>query len=319
MSNRYTFDQDRLRYNELNNNIRTKVVKIFSYIFSSFFVGILLIVIYSFFFDTPRERQLRQENESLLKDYQVLHQRYSRIDTIINELSTMDKNIYMTIFETEPMPESRSKFHFENYHELFNKSNNDLVWDTYEQLENIYDRMNEFSPEFQSLNRMAARKEELLSSIPGIQPVYNKDLTRMASGFGNKMHPYYNIKKFHSGMDFTAPTGTDVYATGAGVIEEIRNTNRGHGKTIVIDHGFGYKTVYSHLDKFNVRRNQEVLRGDIIGWVGNTGFSVAPHLHYEVHFNGKPVNPVNFYFLDLSPAEYDKMIELSVKSGQSFD
>ncbi len=319
MNSRYTFDQERLHYKKLNNNLRNKVFRIFTYIFSSILVGFFIVVIYSFFFDTPRERQLRQENESLLNDYQVLHQRYSRIDTIINELSTMDKNIYMTIFETEPVIESKSKSNFENYHELFKKKNDEHVSDTDEQLEIICERVNEFSPEYQNLNRMAAQKGELLTSIPGIQPVYNKDLTRMASGFGNKMHPYYNIKKFHTGMDFTAPTGTEVYATGAGIIEEIRNTNRGHGKTVVIDHGFGYKTVYSHLDKFNVRRNQEVLRGDVIGWVGNTGFSVAPHLHYEVHFKGKPVNPVNFYFLDLSPAEYDKMIELSVKSGQSFD
>ena len=319
MNSKYTFDPEKVEYKKINNNFKLKLLRVFLYVLSSLFTAFLILIVYNFFFDTPRERKLRLENESLLSDYKLLYEKYSQIDTVIRELSDIDKNIYLTIFETEPMPDSQYSYHFNNYQELFNLTNDRLVIQTTDQLDRLDNRIYALAPEFHNLSHMAAKKEELLERIPAIQPVKNEDLTRMASGFGERMHPYYDIKKFHSGMDFTAPTGTEVYATGAGKVSEIKNTNRGHGKTIVIDHGLNYKTIYSHLNDFNVRRNQDVERGDVIGWVGNTGFSVAPHLHYEVHFKDKPVNPVNFYFLDLSPSEYDKMIELSVKSGQSFD
>ena len=159
----------------------------------------------------------------------------------------------------------------------------------------------------------------MLKAIPAIMPISNDDLTRTASGYGLRIHPIYKITKFHSGMDFTAPSGTDVYATGDGVIAAVQSSQRGLGKHIVIDHGFGYSSIYAHLNGFNVRKGQKVHRGDVIGFVGNTGTSVANHLHYEIKLNGKNVDPVNYYFEDLSPAEYERMIEIASKTGQSFD
>jgi murein DD-endopeptidase MepM/ murein hydrolase activator NlpD len=163
------------------------------------------------------------------------------------------------------------------------------------------------------------RKEEMLRSIPAIMPISNKDLTRTASGFGLRIHPIYKIIKFHAGMDFTAPSGTDVYVTGDGTVAAVISSKRGLGNHIIINHGFGYSSVYAHLDRFNVRVGQKVRRGDVIGFVGSTGLSLAPHLHYEIKLNGINVDPVNYYFNDLTAEEYDRMIEIASKTGQSFD
>jgi len=175
------------------------------------------------------------------------------------------------------------------------------------------------SKSYDYLIELAKNKEEMIACIPAIMPISNKDLTRTASGWGWRIHPIYKIRKFHYGMDFTAPTGTEIYSTGDGVVEVVENSLRGYGKRVIISHGFGYKTLYAHLNGFNVRRGQKVKRGDVIGFVGTTGTSTAPHLHYEVFKNNKKVNPVHYYFNDLTPEEFDKMIFISSNSGQSFD
>jgi murein DD-endopeptidase MepM/ murein hydrolase activator NlpD len=175
------------------------------------------------------------------------------------------------------------------------------------------------SKSFDELIKLAKNKEDMLKCIPAILPISNKDLTRTASGFGWRIHPIYKISKFHYGMDFTAPSGTDVYATGNGVVAAVISTKRGLGNHIIINHGFGYKSVYAHLDRANVKVGQKVSRGDVIGFVGSTGLSVAPHLHYEVKLNDVNVDPVNYYFNDLTSEEYERMIEIASKTGQSFD
>jgi len=175
------------------------------------------------------------------------------------------------------------------------------------------------SKSFDDLIKLAENKEEMLKCIPAIIPISNKDLTRTASGYGWRIHPFYRISKFHYGMDFTAPFGTEVYATGKGTVTDVQSAQRGLGKHVTIDHGFGYTTTYAHLSNFNVRVGQKVQRGDVIGFVGSTGMSVADHLHYEIKLNGINVDPVNYYFEDLSAAEYEKMIEIASKTGLSFD
>jgi len=162
-------------------------------------------------------------------------------------------------------------------------------------------------------------KAAMLSAIPAIQPVSNRDMTRVASGFGWRIHPIYKTEKLHTGMDFTAPIGTEIYATGNGTVVKVENDGRGYGNNVVINHGYGYETLYGHMSKFKVRPGQKVNRGDLIGYVGNSGSSTGPHLHYEVRKNGNPINPVNFYYNDLSPEEYEKMLEISSKAGQAFD
>lgn len=284
-------------------------------------LAILLNVLYSFFFDTPRESQIRQENKALSQDYEYLANKYSRVDTVLKEVRMIDENLYRTIFETEPAFRKGVDENLE-FNELFRyltMDNNELVKITTGELKEIHQRINVDSKEFHRLMNFSGAKAELLTSLPAIQPIRNQDLARTASGFGFRIHPIYKIKKMHPGMDFTAPTGTEVFATGNGVVEIVEMSKRGNGNTIVLNHGSGYKTSYMHLDAFKVKKGQKVKRGDVIAWVGNTGLSVAPHLHYEVSLDGNPVNPVNYFFLELSPESYDKMILLSIKSGQSFD
>jgi murein DD-endopeptidase MepM/ murein hydrolase activator NlpD len=317
---RFIYDPENLQYHQLDKSFRGKLLRILFWLGSSIILGLLIVLGYSFFFDTPRERELRQENISLMEDYQYLNQKYSRIDTVLNELQNIDENIYRTIFETEPVHDKDGEVSsFVNYFNLANRDGNLLVIDTKKGLEELFREVSFSEAEYYYLKQHIADKAEFLQSVPAIQPVKNPDLSRLASGYGNRMHPIYRIVKFHEGMDFTAPTGTEVVATGNGVIVELERTRRGRGNTLIVDHGYGYQSIYSHLEGFKVKKGQRVTRGEQIGIVGNTGLSVAPHLHYEVRLNGKPVNPVNYFFLELDPEQYNNMIELSIKSGQSFD
>ncbi len=317
---RYIYDPENLKYEQIDKDLKSKVLRILSWLISSLILGFIIIVIYSLLFDTPREREIRQENIALSEDYKFLAKKYSRIDTVIKELQSIDHNIYRTIFETEPVNDPRNnESSLQNFLSLLEQDNNTIVNNIKLQLDHILNDVQLQENEYSYLKQNAQRKAEVLKSIPAIQPVFNPDLSRLASGYGNRMHPIYKIEKFHEGIDFTAPTGTEVYSTGDGRVKELDRTRRGRGHTLVIDHGNGYETVFSHLDDFRVRQGQTVKRGEIIGTVGNTGLSTAPHLHYEVRLNGEPVNPVNYFFLELSPKQFDKIIKISINSGQSFD
>jgi murein DD-endopeptidase MepM/ murein hydrolase activator NlpD len=205
------------------------------------------------------------------------------------------------------------------YKSLEGYNNSDLVIETTARLDRIRKKIYVQLKSFDDLILLAKEKEDMLRCIPAILPIANKDLTRTASGYGLRIHPYYKITKFHYGMDFTAPTGTDVYATGDGTISAVVNARRGLGNHVIIDHGFGYSSLYAHLERANVRVGQKVRRGDVIGFVGNTGMSLASHLHYEIKINGVNVDPVNYYFNDLTAEEYERMIEIASRTGQSFD
>jgi murein DD-endopeptidase MepM/ murein hydrolase activator NlpD len=317
----FKYDPDNLRYLKLNQNLRSKLFRIFSWVAGSFILAIVFNVIYAFFFDTPHESQIRQENRALMQDYEFLSKKYSRVDTVLKEVRSIDENLYRTIFETEPTFRQGAGEN-EEISELFQYlsiDNNKLVKKTSEDLDAIHQRVNLQAKEYSRLMSFSGRKADILTGLPAIQPIRNQDLTRTASGYGYRIHPIYKIQKMHPGMDFTAPTGTEVFATGDGIIEVVEMSKRGNGNTIVINHGLGYQTSYMHLDAFKVKTGQKVKRGEVIAWVGNTGLSVAPHLHYEVSLDGNPVNPVNYFFLELSPQSYDKIILISIKSGQSFD
>jgi murein DD-endopeptidase MepM/ murein hydrolase activator NlpD len=241
------------------------------------------------------------------------------------DIQQRDDNIYRVIFESEPISSSIRKAGFggvNKYANLENLENAELVIKTATHLDRLAKEAYIQSKSYDEVMRLALNKEKMLAAIPAIQPVSNKDLKRTASGWGYRIHPIYKIRKFHYGMDFTAPTGTEIYATGDGVVATVKGNKRskiGFGLEIIIDHGFGYETLYAHLNEFNVKAGQKVKRGDVIGYVGNTGGSTAPHLHYEIHKNGKPVNPEYFYFKDLTPQEYEKMVAISSNMGQSFD
>ena len=241
---------------------------------------------------------------------------------MIEHLQETDDNLYRTIFGAEPVQATQRQAGIggvNRYNELEGFNNSRLVIETAKKLDAIRKKVYVQSKSFDELIMLAREKEDMLRSIPAIIPISTKDLTRIASGFGLRIHPVYKISKFHAGMDFTAPLGTEVYVTGDGTIESVSSSKRGMGNYITINHGFGYSSIYAHLESFNVRAGQKVRRGDVIGYVGNTGMSVAPHLHYEIKLNGRNVDPVNYFFNDLSPAEYETMIEIASKTGQSFD
>jgi murein DD-endopeptidase MepM/ murein hydrolase activator NlpD len=317
----FKYDPDNLRYFKLNRNLRSRLFRIFSWITGSLVLAIILNIIYAFFFDTPRESQIRQENRALSQDYEFLAKKYSRVDTVLKEVRSIDENLYRTIFETEPVfrEGNKEKEELSDLFQYLSMENNELVGKTTMELTDIHKKIIIEAKEYRRLMGYSGKKADLLTSLPAIQPIRNQDLTRTASGYGFRIHPIYKIKKMHPGMDFTAPTGTEVLATGDAFVEVVEMSKRGNGNTIMLNHGSGYKTSYMHLDAFNVRNGQKVKRGEVIAWVGNTGLSVAPHLHYEVLLDEKPVNPVNYFFLELSPQSYDKIIMLSIKSGQSFD
>ena len=240
----------------------------------------------------------------------------------MEDLQERDDNIYRVIFEAEPIPSTVREAGIggvDRYSELEGLSNGDIVIETAKKLDLIAKKAYIQSKSLDELENLAKRKEDMLRSIPAIQPISNSDLKRIASSFGMRIHPFYKVPKMHTGMDFTAPTGTDIYATGDGVVQKVDYSQRGYGNHVVIDHGFGYATLYAHMHSISVRPGQKVKRGSVIGQVGNTGMSVAPHLHYEVHKAGKQINPINYFFNDLTPEEYEKVIELSSLPTQSFD
>jgi len=319
---KYKFNHETLSFDRIKLGIRQTFLRLFGYFVASLFLAGIYGFIFAFVFDSPQEKALKREIEQLTLQYELMNREMDNVEKVLGHLQETDDNLYRTIFETEPVPSSYREGGIggvNRYTEFEGFSNSELVVETAARLDKIRKKIYVQSESFDELIAYASEKEEMLSSIPAIQPLSNKDLKRTASGFGYRIHPIYKISKFHSGMDFTAPTGTEVYATGNGVIETVKSARRELGNHIIIDHGFGYETVYGHLDGFSVRVGQKVKRGDVIGFVGSTGLSTAPHLHYEVLVNGRQVDPALYYFNDLTPEEYDRMLEIASKSGQTFD
>jgi murein DD-endopeptidase MepM/ murein hydrolase activator NlpD len=285
-------------------------------------IAVIYWIIFAAFFDSPKEKALEREVQQLTIQYDLINREMGDIEGILDDLQKTDDNLYRTIFEAEPIPATLREGGVggvNRYKSLEGYRNSNLVIETASRLDKIRKKVYLQSKSFDELIGLARNKEDMLRSVPAIIPISGKDLTRIASGFGLRIHPIYKIIKFHNGMDFTAPAGTDVYASGNGIVSAVQSSQRGLGKNIVIDHGFGYQSIYAHLSNFNVRVGQKVQRGDIIGYVGSTGTSIANHLHYEIKLNGANVDPVNYYFEDLSPAEYERVIEIASKTGQSFD
>jgi murein DD-endopeptidase MepM/ murein hydrolase activator NlpD len=319
---KYKFNPDSLSFDKVRLGFRAVLMRFLAYFTGSVIIAIIYGVIYAIFFDSPKEKALKREIEQMTIQYDLIHRAMNNLESVLVQLQETDDNLYRTIFEAEPLPTTLREGGsggINRYTELEGYDNSRIVIETTKRLDNIRKKIYLQSKSFDDLIALALRKEDMLRSIPAILPISNKDLTRTASGFGLRVHPIYKIIKPHAGMDFTAPTGTDIYVTGNGVIASVLSSQRGLGNHIIVDHGFGYSSVYAHLDGFNVKKGQKVQRGDVIGYVGNTGTSIAPHLHYEVKLNGVNVDPVNFYFNDLTPEMYERIIEIASKTGQSFD
>jgi hypothetical protein len=319
---KYKFNPESLSFDKIRLGYKAVLLRLLAYFIGSVFIAIIYGLLYAIFFDSPKEKALLREIDQLTIQYEMMNRDLDNVEKVIGHLEQTDDNLYRTIFEAEPIPATLREGGIggvNRYKELEGYDNSKIVIETAKRLDKITKHVYIQSRSFDDLIILAKEKEVMLASFPAIMPIANKDLTRTASGFGMRIHPYYKISKLHTGMDFTAPMGTDIYVTGDGVVESVIQEKRGYGNYIIINHGFGYKTLYAHLDKSNVRRGQKVKRGDVIGFVGSTGLSLAPHLHYEVHLNDVAVDPSNYYFNDLTAEEYDRMIELASRSGQSFD
>lgn len=321
----YRFNPETLIFEKIGLSFKKLFTRFFALFSSSLAFALILAYIIISNYETPEMKSLKRENQRLLTQYELMGKDLNTIEKMLEEIQQRDDNIYRVIFESEPIPSSIRKAGFggiNKYANLENLSNSELVINTVKKLDILAKEVYIQSKSYDEVMEMALNKEKMLASIPAIQPVSNKDLKRTASGWGFRMHPIYKIRKFHYGMDFTAPVGTEVYATGDGIVKEAEGnvrSNVGFGLELVIDHGYGYETLYGHLNGFNVKPGQHVKRGDLIAYVGNSGGSTAPHLHYEVHKNGTPVNPQFFYFRDLTPQDYEKMVAISSNTGQSFD
>jgi murein DD-endopeptidase MepM/ murein hydrolase activator NlpD len=321
-NSRYKFNPESLSFDRIRLGFRAVLLRSLAYFVASLMIALCYYVIFAIFFDSPKEKALLREIDQLTLQYDLIQRDMTDLEKVIGQLQETDDNLYRTIFEAEPIPVTLREGGVggvNRYKELEGYNKSDVVIETTKKLDRIRKKIYIQSKSFDDLIVLAKSKEEMLGSIPAILPISNKDLTRTASGFGPRVHPIYKIIKLHAGMDFTAPSGTEIYATGNGTVAYVNSSKRGLGNHIIINHGYGYTSVYAHLDSFNVRTGQKVERGDVIAFVGNTGLSIAPHLHYEIKLNGQNVDPVNYYFNDLTPDEYERMIEIASKTGQSFD
>lgn len=291
------------------------------YILSGIILGIIFLFLFLTFFPSPREKQLLREKEALQAQLTTLNQQVDQMQLVMVDLQQRDDNLYRVLFGAEPIPlniRQGTQRKISYYEEIARMTNNQLSADLSLKVDILEKEIYVQTKSYDDIIEMAKQQEIRMENIPAIQPVLNKDLTRVASGYGMRIDPVYHVRKFHQGMDFTAPTGTEVFATGNAKVK-FSGWKQGYGNTIILDHGFGYETVYAHLYKSLVRKGQKVRRSDIIGLVGNTGKSTGPHLHYEVRLNDRPVDPRNYYFYDLSPEEYDQMIQLSNNFGLMLD
>lgn len=320
---KYYYDPKTLSYRKIEKGWQQRLKETGIFFAASLLFGLLLMVLSYEFLDSPEEKRLKRELEFTRMQYEVMNERLNEVATVLDDLQDRDDNIYRVIFEADPIPSTIRQAGFggaNRYKELEGYGNSEIVKETARKLDVITKQLYVQSRSFDEVIDMAQRKSEMLASIPAIQPVSNEDLTRIASGFGYRPHPIYKVMKMHAGIDFTAPIGTPIYATGNGIVmKQPYGPGSGYGNYVVIDHGYGYSTLYGHMSQIDVRPGQRVKRGEIIGLVGNTGTSTGPHLHYEVIYNDKKVDPINYFFNDLSPEEYQEIITLASKENQSFD
>jgi murein DD-endopeptidase MepM/ murein hydrolase activator NlpD len=321
---KYYYDPETLAYKKIKRRKRTKLGYAALFLLAAALFGFLglALLLNTSFFETPKDRLLTREIENLRLNYAIINKKMDQIDEVIGNIEERDNNLYRTYFNAAPIPEEQRKAGFggvNRYKELEGYNNSQLVIDTRKRVDVLSKELVIQSKSLDEIHRLAKEKSKLLLAIPAIQPVQNEKLRAVASGFGYRSDPFTKVRKFHAGMDFSARTGTPIFATGDGIVARADATASGYGNHIVIRHGYGYETLYGHLSKYKVRAGQRVKRGDIIGYVGSTGRSEAPHLHYEVHKGGSAVNPLNFYYGNISAAEYVAISKLANQENQSLD
>ena len=324
LKTKYYYDHKTLSYRKIETNKSVQLRNVLAFLSASMFFGIigLLVLLNSSIINTPTELFQAREISNYKFQFDLLNKKIKQLNIVLEDIEQRDNNVYRVLFETNPIPSEVRKAGFggiNRYENLEGFDNSKLVIETTKKIEILTKQIVIQSKSLDEIERLASEKEKLLSAIPSIQPIKNNDLTRMASGYGFRTDPFNKSIRMHWGMDFTAPRNTPIYAASDGKVIRADSRSSGYGKHIRIDHGFGYLTLYAHLNKYNVKRGQKVKKGDIIGYVGSTGRSQAPHLHYEVQKDKKRVNPINFYYGNLSPVEFDALLKLANQENQSLD
>lgn len=319
---KYFYNTHTLRFEKLVTPLRVKLLRVFGFITSSLVTaGIIVLVLYKYF-PSSNEKRLQQQNNDLMQSYKILRNQLDATQQEMVELERRDNEIYRAIFEASPIPDSARLKAMEKRKEIQlvqNMSEDELVGSLTNQLNGLKLRIAYQDKSYNDIDNMVKNKEKLLAAIPAIQPVSNKNLNRIASGFGTRIDPVYKVRKMHAGLDFTAPQGTPIYATADGRVKTAGYNAGGYGNHVVVNHGYGYETLYGHMVRIKAKIGQRVKRGEIIGYVGNTGKSTGPHCHYEVHKNGRPINPVYYFYNDLNPEQFDRIVKMAAASNQSLD
>jgi murein DD-endopeptidase MepM/ murein hydrolase activator NlpD len=319
---KYYYDSDTLSYRKIKRKKGRTFKYIIGFLFSSALFGLLFSFIGNSYIDSPKEKVLKRELSNMKLQFDLLNKKMDEAQAVLANIEDRDNNIYRLYFGANPIPEEQRKAGFggvNRYKNMEGFDNSKLIIESSKRIDILQKQIVVQSKSLDEIKVLAEKKEKLLAHIPAIQPIRNKDLTRMASGYGMRSDPFTKARKMHWGMDFTSPRGTPIYASGDGKILRADSNSSGYGKHIRIDHGFGYISLYAHLSKYNVGKNQKVKRGELIGFVGSTGRSEAPHLHYEIFKDGKRINPINFYYGSLTAEEYNKLLEHASLENQSLD
>ena len=319
---KYYYNTHTLRYEKLETPLRVKLLRVFGFIAAAFVTAAIISLLAFRFIGSPNERLLRAENERMKDRYRELTKETKKIEQQMKELEDRDNEVYRSIFEATPIPDSARLKDLEKEKQIAKvegMEQNDLINSIVTTLNNMSSRIKVQQASYKDLQGMAKDKEKILAATPAIQPVSNADLKRIASGFGYRIDPVYKTVKLHPGLDFAAPAGTPIYATANGTVEFAGNRGDGYGNNVIINHGYGYKTLFGHMFRIKARAGQRVTRGEVIGWVGSTGKSTGPHFHYEVIKNGNKIDPIYFFYNDLTPEQFDRLLKLAAASNQSFD
>lgn len=315
----YRFDTKSLTVEKVKRTFTDRLKTFLHYALAGLVFSVIVLFIGFTFFETPRERMLQREVNNFKLQHEVINDRLNLLTSVLEDIQERDDQIYRVIFEAEPIPRTIRDAAFggiDRYTRLSGYNNSELISETMQRVDQLASKLYVQSKSYDEVFEMALNKADMLASIPAIIPI-PRGTERLASGYGMRIHPVYKTERMHHGVDFTAPTGTPIYATGNGVIQRAERNRHGYGLMVEIDHGFGYSTLYAHMDEIKVRAGQEVKRGEVIGSVGSTGVSTAPHLHYEVHRNGRTVNPVPYFYNDLTPEEFEIIIERASRVNQS--
>jgi len=318
---KYYYDTETCKYERIKVRKRDVVINALGFLSLVLVFAAAIVVVLNQYFETPKTVAQAREIENLKQQIYYMGDEVATMEQMMGVLQEKDDNVYRVVFEAEPIPETvriagtGGAIRYRNLLES-DLDNKELVVSTLNKIDRVKKKMYIQTKSYDEIMDLALNKEALYAAIPAIQPISNKELRRLSSGFGYRTDPILKVRRFHYGTDFSAPQGTPVYATGDATVSYLKKSLDGYGWHVVLDHGFGYKTVYAHLSQFNVRAGQKVKRGDLIAFVGNSGKSTGPHLHYEVRINGKAVDPVNYFYQDLNPKEYEEILRLSAIENQ---